>query len=350
MRITRQALLPRPSARQHEHVRLKLPASAAWVVPVTCVALLGAFGWLAEQRPRPTGLNPENLSAIPMSVAFSVVGALIVSRQPRHRLGWLYLGVGVACALTLSLFAYAWVGLVVHRGSLPLALPVGWVASWIWALTFPPAFALATLLFPDGQLPTKRWRWALAVPVAGIALDIAGAAFGPGRLSGLGTTQNPWGIAGAGGVTTALSALGWPLVVIGMMLGVASLIVRWRRAVPRSLERRQIALLALSAFVVTGAVLLPGGDSSVGSYVVDFVVVLVVPVAVGTAILRHRLYDIDVTLNRSLVYAGLTGCVLLAYAVLVAIGGQLAGADSAVSAGVAAALVAVVLLPLRRRL
>jgi signal transduction histidine kinase len=321
---------------------------------VTCVALLAAFGGLLAQGPAPQGLNPENLSGIPMSIGFSVVGALIVSRQPRHRLGWLFLGISLACALTLFFFAYAYVGLVTKPGSLPGALALGWVSSWSWALTFSPAFTLGLLLFPDGHLPTTRWRWAAGLAVAGIAINIAGTAFAPGPLTGLsgfGSHRNPFAIHGPDGVTSTLQNIGWPLVVVGMVLGVASLVARWMRAGRGTLARRQISLLTLAGATVTVMVLIPGGghDPAV-AYVVASAGMLLVPAAVGAAIVRHRLYDIDVTLNRSLVYAGLTGSVLLAYVVFVGLAGQVGGLDSGLAAGVAAALVAVVLLPLRRRL
>ena len=331
-------------------MQLRLSASAAWVFPVTCVALLVAFAGLVAPGPTPPSLNPENLSGIPMSIGFSVVGALVVSRQPRHRLGWLFLAIGLACGLTLFLFGYAYVGLETKPGSLPGALAVGWVSSWIWALTFAPAFTLGILLFPDGHLPTKRWRWAAAVPVAGIAVDIAGTAFAPGPFDGFPSHRNPLGFRGAPGAMSALQNIGWPLVAAGMVLGVASLVARWRRAGPGTLARRQITLLALAAGTVTVMVLMPGGGNNAGSYVIGFAGMLLVPAAVGTAIVRHRLYDIDVTLNRSLVYAALTGSVLIAYAAVVGVAGQVGGSDSAPAAGVAAALVAVALLPMRGRL
>lgn len=317
---------------------------------MTCVALLAAFAGLIAQGPTPPSLSPENLSGIPLSIGFSVVGAVVVSRQSRHRLGWLFLGVGLACALTLFLFGYAYVGLETKPGSLPGALAIGWVSSWIWALTFAPAFTLGILLFPDGHLPTRRWRWAAVVAVAGIATNIAATAFAPGPFDGFPSHRNPLGIHGATGTMSALQNIGWPLVVAGMVLGVASLVARWRRAAPGTLARRQITLLALAAGTVTVMVLLPAGGTSAGSYVFGFVLMLLVPAAVGAAIVRHRLYDIEVTLNRSLVYAALTGSVLIAYAAVVALAGQVGGSDSAPVAGLAAALVAVALLPMRGRL
>jgi signal transduction histidine kinase len=326
------------------------PARAAWVVPATCVALLGGFALLITRQPLPSSANPENLSGLPMSLAFSVVGAVIVSHQPRHRLGLLFLGVGLASALTLFLFSYAYVGLQASPGSMPGALAVGWVSSWIWALTFSPAFTLGVLLFPDGRLPGRRWRWAAALSVTGIGLNILGAAFAPGPLDGFPARQNPLGISGAGPVAHALGNVGFPITVLGMGLAVASQVVRWRAAGPGSVARRQISLVALAAGSVFVLVLLPGPAGAGAAYYVDFSVMLLVPAAIGVAIVRHRLYDIDVTLNRSLVYGGLTAAVLLVYASVVAVAGQVGGSDSPLAAGVAAALAAVVLLPLRGRL
>lgn len=143
-------------------------ARAAWIVPATCAALLGA-GVLLETRTRSGALSePQILANVALSAGFALVGALIVSRRPGNRLGRLYLGSASAMALTVFVYQYALHGLVTEPGSLPAPAAAAWVSSWIWALGFAPLFTFGLLLFPDARLPSRRWRWVAAVCVLAI--------------------------------------------------------------------------------------------------------------------------------------------------------------------------------------
>jgi two-component system NarL family sensor kinase len=275
------------------------------------------------------------------------VGALIVSRRPSNRLGLLYLGSATAMALTVAVYEYAWYGLVTRPGSLPGALPVAWVSAWIWTLGFTPLFTFGLLLYPDGRLPSPRWRWAVALDALALLCLFLPSAFLPGRLANH-PVDNPLGVSSAGPVLRVAADIGFPLVVAGFAAGVLALAVRWRRAAPGSLERRQLSLLLVAASLTLSIVAFPGSDPRPPAIEVGVVLLCfaLVPASIGVAVLRHRLYDIDAVLNRSLVYAGLTGAIVVLYSAMVwALGRPLSGGTwaSAVAIGIVGALV----LPLR---
>ena len=319
---------------------------AAWIVPAICAVLL-AGGLLAAAR-LGTGQTwrVENLAGVPLSIGFSLVGALIVSRRPRNRLGQLYLGCALAMALTPAVYEYAYYGLIIRPGAVPGALAAAWVSAWIWALGFSPLFTFGLLLFPDARPPSPRWRWVAALDGLALLCLVTPSAFMPGPLANH-PVHNPVGIPGAGPALSFIASLGFPLVLAGFAAGVGSLAVRWRRGTPGGLERRQLFLLLLAAALVLVMVALPDRSAApIWAAVLSLVVVALVPAAIGVAVLRHRLYDIDVVLNRSLVYVGLTGAIVVLYSAMVwALGRPLSGGtwSSALAIGLVGALV----LPLR---
>ena len=162
-------------------VGLRVRAGLAWAAPAACVVLL--VGWYVMGRrsdlPEET-TSPEALVLVPMSVGFAVVGALIVGRHPRHRLGWLYLVSGSAMATALFVHAYAWYGLVTAPDAVPVALAAGWVSAWVWTLGFTPALTFGLLFYPDGRLPSRRWWPAAAVSALGLGFLALASAFSPG--------------------------------------------------------------------------------------------------------------------------------------------------------------------------
>jgi signal transduction histidine kinase len=324
-----------------------------WAAPAVCVGLLTAcfaidrrIGDLPDQL-----LDPGTLILVPLSLGFSVVGALILSRHPRHRLGWLYVATATAMAVAMFAFLYAWYGLVTAPGALPGARGVAWVSAWVWTMGGAPALTFGLLLYPDGRLPSRAWWPAAAVSAFAVAGLFVATAFAPGPLVNHPVADNPLGIPGTRALLEAVGAVAEPLVLVGFAAGVAALAVRWRRAPTGGLERRQIALLALASLSALAVVLVPyGGDPPRWPVtVVVLVVFALVPAAIGVAILRHHLYDIDVVLNRSLVYGGLTAAVVAVYALVAWAAGRPLGQGTGaglLATGVAAAAV----LPLRTRL
>jgi signal transduction histidine kinase len=330
----------------------RLSTRLPWVAPATCVALLVtsfAVGRGLEVPPEFT--EPESLVLVPVSVGFAVVGALILTRHPRHPLGWLYVGSATAMAAAMFAFIYAWRGLVTQPGALPGALAVGWVSAWVWTLGFSPVMTFGLLLYPDGRLPSRRWWPAAAVSGLAVAGLLVATAFAPGPLVNHPVADNPLGIPGTRGAMEAVGAAAQPLVFAGFAAGVASLVVRWRRAPVGGVERRQISLLALASGAALAVVLVPFGSGSAPGPVTAAILAVFacVPAAIGVAILRHHLYDIDVVLNRSLVYGGLTAGIVALYAALVWLAARPLGPGTGanlLATGIAAAAV----LPLRTRL
>jgi signal transduction histidine kinase len=330
-------------------VAMRVRAGLVWAAPAVCVALLVAayaIGRRADLPPEFT--RPEALILIPVSMGFSIVGALIISRHPRQRLGWLYLGSALAMATALFAYPYAWYGLVTAPGTVPGALWMAWVSAWVWTLGFSPAVTFGLLLYPDGRLPSRRWWPAAAISAVAIACLTLGNAFSPGPLTNHPVADNPLGIPGTGPALRVAITIAEPLVLVGFAAGVAALIVRWRHAPPAGLERRQISMLALAAGLNLAIVVVPfdTGEPTWPVTAALLAAAALIPVAIGVAILRHHLYEIDVALNRSLVYTGLTAAVVALYAGLVWVLARPLGPGTMASV-LAAGLAAAAILPLR---
>jgi hypothetical protein len=243
-------------------------------------------------------------------VAFATMGALVASRQPANPIGWILLGAGSA---------YATGGLVIVIGGEEREAPalVAWIATWVWMAGIGPVATFALLLFPDGRLPSPRWRWAGWLAAAANGLLLAGIAIVPGPIEGS-AVENPLGLEAAPTVADAMAAAGATLLVAAIAASIASLFVRFRRS--HGIERQQLKWLTFAGALV--GVLLAvsfGVEVVVGASAVYYVNTIVslalaaVPVAMGIAILRHRLYDIDVVINRTLVYGALTAMLVGAY-------------------------------------
>jgi hypothetical protein len=296
---------------------------------------------------------------------FAVVGLVLAVRRPGHTIGWLFVGMGLVAAVQAFSFEYAIRALVTAPGSLPAAFWMAWLAAWTWTLNL-PALALLLLWFPDGRVPSPRWRvvpWLLGVAVAGITVWTM-LQPGPIDLSVV-KIANPAGLAALDGPT--VQALGnVPGILAFLTLFVGSVacalapFVRRRRADP--IERQQLKWLAFVAAAsgLAGAAgfLMVGFGHSAVAIVGGLLLLLTltgiaigIPVAVGLAILRYRLYDIDQVINRTLVYALLTAVLGLGYAGVVLTLGQLLGRRNS-SLAVAGATLAMAALfqPLRRRI
>jgi signal transduction histidine kinase len=275
------------------------------------------------------------------------IGVLIVSRLPRHPIGWLFTACGLASAITVAVYTYAEYGLVVHPGSLPGALAAGWVSSWVWAFGFAPLVTFGVLLFPDGHLPSRRWRYLAWLDAAAIVALATSNAFRPGPLTNHPVADNPLGVPLPHQVFAALGAAGFGLLLVGLAGSAVSAVVRWRRA--DAVERAQLSWFAFAAVLLAVVVVAP--MPNVVGLLLSVVAIPLLPMAVAVAILRRHLYGIEVVVRRSLVYGTLTVVLLTGYALtVVALGALLRGhADPAVAL-VATALVAVAFAPVRDRL
>jgi two-component system, NarL family, sensor kinase len=332
----------------------------AWAMWGLSLALLvaGAVLW-ALNRDLGGAVVIPHLLLVP---GFASTGVVVAVRCRGHRIGLLLLGMGLVAAVTGFCFQYAVRALATAPGSLPGGLWMAWITAWTWPLGF-AALAVVLLLFPDGRLPSPRWRWVAWV----LVVSFGGATIwsmvrpGPIDLSVL-QVENPVGIGALDRLVGArLQRLvgAWIVLAWGAALLAAVLapVVRWRRAGPE--ERQQLKWLAFVAIVslltaAAGVVLTAIG---VGRAVAGFLLVaavmglgLGVPVAVGVAILKHRLYEIDRIINRSLVYAILTACLAGGYVLLVSLLGALFSTRAGLGPSlVATAVIALVFGPARQR-
>ena len=243
-----------------------------------------------------------------IATPFAVVGALVASRRPRNPIGWLFLVFGVVAAFVSLGDRYASYALVEHPGSLPGGNWVAWLSSGIWHPAF-GFFVFAFLLFPNGRLPSARWR-----PVAWIAAvnyfmgGVLGLLWGPLFGEFFPYADFPLRLPGYPIVDVAFSV--FLVCNFGLIaLSAVSLVLRLRRAV--GVERQQLKwfVYAVSLF----ALVAPSSVVAFGDGRVLVVLLPLVPAAAGIAILKHRLYDIDVIINRTLVYGALTATLVAVY-------------------------------------
>jgi len=287
------------------------------------------------------------------AVSFGTVGLVIVRHRPAHRIGWLFCVAGAMSGAALFVSQYAQYALRTAPGS-GLEAMAAWLNLWIWMPLMATILIFLPLLFPDGRLPSPRWRSAAWLAMGTTLLASCVAALSPGADSSMPGIQNPFGITGAGGLFRVAGGLAVVLVFVCLAVTLASVVFRVRRAGWE--ERQQLKWFAYAtavmvvAIIVTAVVALLhplGAPGTIGG-AVQALAVPCLPVAVGLAILRYRLWDIDLIINRTLVYGGLTGIVIGLYVLVVGgLGFILQARGTPLIAFVAAAVIAVLFGPLR---
>jgi signal transduction histidine kinase len=311
-----------------------------------------------------------------LSLVFPTVGAIIASRLPMNPIGWIFCGVGLLYTTQRFTQAYADYALLVN-----FAFPGGEYMAWFSRLVDITGLVLAgvfvMLLFPDGSLPSRRWRIVAWAAVCGSVLTALYAAFYPHDLSTSASVPNPFGWVGVigGGLTTydfliASALIGETLLLTSSLAATCSLALRLHRA--RGDERQQLkwflyaavpAALCFSSILVSfmvvdftelvfGTPLIPFWMNYYDNILfVAVFALLVVPIFTYISIVRHRLYDIDVVINRTLVYGALTSCVVGIYVLAVVALGALFQTQGNIAVSLlATGLVAVLFQPLRSRL
>jgi hypothetical protein len=302
-----------------------------WSICLACLVLAGLFVVFAAKNARSTEqFLSDVLPTVILIVAFSLVGALVAGRQPSNPIGWILCTVGLSTGMVSFTDEYARYALWTAPGSLPGGLLMAWLTAWVWVGGIPLLTTFLLLLFPDGRLPSPRWRpvaWLSALPIVLLCGPIA-ILYWPQRSPGLvepGRFDQP----AEGWIVPLLSILGILIPVCGLAC-VSALILRFRRA--RGVERQQLkwfvfaGALTLAAFLTVDQ--LRGYGVQVPLWLIAMQAVCVgaaIPTAVGIAMLRYHLYDIDRLINRTLVYGLLTAVLAGVYAAAVLILGQLFG-------------------------
>ena len=284
----------------------------AWLVVIIYFAGTGANVWL-KSRLR-LQQNPwEDVLLLVGFGAFAVVGALLIAKRPTNLVGWILAASGLMVGIFPAGDSYAAYVITTQGHPDALAIVGAWAQSWYWYLLLALALIYLPLLFPDGRLPSRRWLpFALMMGIVTLALVILGAL--TDTLTGQDVDyriENPIGIEGiAGGESLPVFPVFGVLLSFGFVGVIVAVGARFRRA--RGIERQQMKWFLCAAALIPSFLALdylPGILSSVAFGLV----ILALPTAIGIAVLRYRLYDIDLVVNRTLVYGSLTAALVLIY-------------------------------------
>jgi hypothetical protein len=336
----------------------------AWSLCLLCVVLAVAGLILALLNGLTLGeiflawAGPPVATLLTQIVSFSVVGALIASHRPENPIGWLFLAAALFYGILIPGEEYAVYALLTNPGSLPLGAELAWLTEWIWAPGFGIILVFLPLLFPDGHLPSRRWRWVawLGGLSIGLICVLTSIVLWPERgpallqLEGFAGEVEEWRSA----VSDWVLKLGGPMLLLAGLGAMISLFVRFRRA--RGDERQQIKWFASAAALTLAWIIVAEEQSGEIVALWGLLVIASIPVATGIAILRYRLYDIDRIINRTLVYGVLTGILALVYfggvTVTQALLRTLTGQEKLPQLVIVAStlLIAALFTPLRRRI
>src|SRR5215213_7787443 len=292
------------------------------------------------------------------AVFYPTVGALVASRRPENPVGWLLCLYGIAISISYFCAEYAIYALLAQPNSLPAGEAPVWIVSWILPIII-GLQAFLYLLFPTGKLPSRRWRWVAWLTGTLVLVGVISGAFSTGALMGiLGPIRNPLGIEGFTGVYIALVVI---MATVALGVVVLSVFMRLRHAT--GVERQQIkwfAYAAAASVIVSGlAYLVPiVVDTPLWferiAIALNIAIIPAIPIAIGIAILRYMLYDIDLLINRTLVYGTLTATLIALYfgaiVVLQRLFVVLTGEGSTLAVVASTLLIAAMFNPLRRRI
>jgi hypothetical protein len=326
---------------------------SAWTLWALAMLALVAVVWLNHLLVR---AGRPDLTLDPLLVVAGVsaptVGAVLATRRPAHPVGWLLLAYGLFLGATGVTARYGPYGLLVRPGALPAASLVAW---------YYPAFATAALacmgfvllLTPTGSLPSPRWRWWAIVAAAAPLASLLAVPLAPKPSGSFQPLDSPFDLQALDGALLIIDQVTLAVTILAIMVAAGSLVVRFRRAC--GVERQQLRWIALAAALIALAALVGlatlavGTTRLIGSVTTQFCVAAL-PVAVGAAILRYRLYDLDRIITRTLAYGLLTLLLGGGYAGVVLGFGQLLGRDSPLVVAGATLAVAAAFQPARRRI
>jgi hypothetical protein len=339
-------------------------ARLAWSLGALCVALAAASLILALLNERTLGeifVEEAIVTIATLTVAFSVVGALIASHRPRNPLGWIFCAAAFFQGLSNSGYEYATYTLITKPGTLPLGAEASWLGQWIWAPGLGLILVFLPLLFPDGRPPSRRWRPVAWLGGLSIGLIVVSSTIllwperGPALVRPEGTAEEGTSHA----LFVVVDFVAFPMMLVAGLGAVISLFVRFYRA--RGDERQQIKWFASASALMLGFVFVfevlvntEGRLLGVVFAVLSILLVPAIPVATGIAILKYRLYDIDRIINRTLVYAALTGTLVAVYVggvvLLQTLFRALAGGESTLAVVASTLAIAALFNPLRTRI
>jgi signal transduction histidine kinase len=328
--------------------------TATWLAWSMCLMAAAALAGTLAIDVLTSSLDAFTILGIPAILAFSVVGALVAPRRRDNPIGWILCGVGLSFALGSLAGEYATYALITEPGSLPGGDIMAWLGTWIWPPGIILVFTYLLLLFPDGRLPSRRWKpvaWLAAVALVMTVIPIAVTGWsirGP-MLANIGEVA-PAGAPDAFELAYNIQVGG---ILLLFLLGIASsvsLVIRLRRATGD--ERAQLKWFAFAGAFAVVALIANSPLFHIGGNVLPSIAILMVPAAVGIAMFKYRLYDIDVVINKTVVVAVLAAFVTAIYlAVVVGISAAIGttGQPNVLLSIAATAIVALAFQPLRER-
>lgn len=333
---------PRPAPRR----------SLPWLLFGLYVVLSVLAQWLGRLNGSEDLTSLESLPLFLAFASFAVVGSLIVSRRRRHPIGWLFSAIGIIAILSAVSSEYVRYTLRTNPGSLPAPGAVEALSALAWTGGL-GCILLTLLLVPTGRLPSRRWRPVAWMAVAGLFMIQAREMFWPGPMEEASSVRNPLGIEGAESVLRAMETVGGVLAFLALVGAFVSIVVRYRRS--RGEERLQLKWFVFAIAFIVATLLVSIG---LGRFLADWnnlvfaAAIAALPVGTGVAILRYRLYGIDLIINKTVVYGGLAAFITAVYAGIVVGIGSLVGAGGEPNLGLslaATAIVAVAFQPVRGR-
>jgi len=315
----------------------RFAARLGWALWAISLALL--FGYLALylahvlQIVQPSVLDwIEDVFGALFLIAFATLGAIIVWRHPGNAVGWIFCAIGLLWVVERFAAMYAIDTLVAEPGARPYGMAGAWVQNWTWAAFSGLLYVFLPLLFPNGRLLSARWRPVAWLGAASVVLMVLGEAFHSGKLANstlLEKFDNPLGfdplggdlLGPVGGVFGLVAVVGFILALVSMLAAATALILRLRRAAGE--ERQQLKWFAYFGSILAVLFVLQGTvryllNVSTPEFEVVYrsanaIVQTCLPVAIGLAMLRYRLYAIDILINRTLVYGALTVTLSVVY-------------------------------------
>lgn len=334
-------------------MRRNLPALIA-LASIVFFLVCFVSGYILEHK-NGTGSQSvgETILLISGFGGFQGIGALLLARRPQNLISRFFVAIGLLVSFGFLTGAYATYAIVTDPGSLPLARAAGWFASWLWYPTLSLALIFVPNYFPDGRLPSPRWRWLPWTATIMTAAFCASFAFARtldlDLPEGVSAVSNPLSLGLTTRFTDAVGTVAELAFIALLLATAASVLARFRSS--SGVMRQQMKWFACGVIFFVLSPLLGLVSPGLESYSFD-IALLVIPASVAIAILRYRLYDIDRIINRTIVYAVLTATLGALYGVLVAGLQEVmhplsGGSDLAIV--VTTLLVAALFLPVRQR-